>query len=323
MRIVQFIAVALLCAAAVAQEKPDNKQLALSLVQRAAAQTNFTDTPIALHAKVTIAGLKGKPTGTYDVVRLSPERVREELTFGTYREVRVIRGNQLFVQRNSAAQPLPANYAVQALGGVMVRPVQPQEEISQISHQKREGVASTCISLKSGRTGRTTCFSDADGTLIERASVNFRSTYSDYKPYKNKRIPGLIRTYEGKSLIAELIVTGIEEPAAEPSAFEPSASARSFGYCEDETHSRLEHQERPQYPPSARAKFQQGTVGVYAVIGADGNLHDVAVVQSAGPELDNATLYALAGWRYRPAMCGGAPIETETVITVNYELRGY
>src|SRR5581483_829995 len=73
---------------------------------------------------------------------------------------------------------------------------------------------------------------------------------------------------------------------------------------------------RPQYPPSAlRAKIQ-GTVRVRCVVGRNGVCRDVAVVKSVDRALgvDDAAVQALRGWRFRPALVGGAAVPARVLI---------
>ena len=50
------------------------------------------------------------------------------------------------------------------------------------------------------------------------------------------------------------------------------------------------------------------------VIGIDGRLHEMAVVNSAGRAADSKAVNALRQWRYKPAMCNGVPMEAEGTV---------
>lgn len=76
----------------------------------------------------------------------------------------------------------------------------------------------------------------------------------------------------------------------------------------------------PVYPAQARQNHIQGAVVLRAVIGRDGVIHDLEVVSGA-KELVPAATEAVRQWRYKPYMLLGRPVEVETQITVNFQLR--
>jgi TonB family protein len=55
-------------------------------------------------------------------------------------------------------------------------------------------------------------------------------------------------------------------------------------------------------------------VTVSFIIGTDGRVHSPLILESAGSSGDRAILDTVTAWRYRPAMCNGAPTDSETRI---------
>jgi len=77
---------------------------------------------------------------------------------------------------------------------------------------------------------------------------------------------------------------------------------------------------QPVYPPEARRARIQGTVVLRAVIDKDGRISDLELV--SGPkELAPAAMGAVQQWRYRPYLLMGNPVEVDTQIQVNFQLR--
>ncbi|HSS97415.1 MAG TPA: energy transducer TonB [Terriglobales bacterium] len=81
----------------------------------------------------------------------------------------------------------------------------------------------------------------------------------------------------------------------------------------------LIHRVEPIYPPIARSTRIQGNVLLAAVIGKDGTVQNLQVV-NGHPMLVRAALEAVRQWRYRPYVLNGAPIEVDTQISVNFIL---
>lgn len=77
---------------------------------------------------------------------------------------------------------------------------------------------------------------------------------------------------------------------------------------------------QPDYPLIAKAMHLAGTVRLHAIIGTDGHVRELRVVEG-NPILAGAALAAARQWRYRPTMFGKEPVEVETNIVVNFVLQ--
>jgi protein TonB len=79
----------------------------------------------------------------------------------------------------------------------------------------------------------------------------------------------------------------------------------------------------PPYPEMARRLGQQGQVRVHIMVGANGQVTDVAVVKSSGSDIldDAAKSWVLSNWRYRAATTDGANVAAETDAIVMFDLK--
>src|SRR5262249_26502543 len=73
--------------------------------------------------------------------------------------------------------------------------------------------------------------------------------------------------------------------------------------------SRLLRQTRPQYPAQLQQLGVEGAVLMQAVIGIDGSLLNLKVINNANPDLANAAMDAARQWRYQPTLLNGQPVE--------------
>ena len=79
---------------------------------------------------------------------------------------------------------------------------------------------------------------------------------------------------------------------------------------------------RMRYPKAARANGVQGRVYVSFVVGKDGYLTDIRVVQSVSPELDAEALRIVGkSPRWRPAKKDGQPVRVSYNIPVVFSLN--
>jgi hypothetical protein len=83
---------------------------------------------------------------------------------------------------------------------------------------------------------------------------------------------------------------------------------------------RLIRQERPLYPPGAKALGIAGTVWFSATIGKDGKVRGLGFL--SGPlALYPTSRTTVLQWEYAPTLSNGRPIEVSTRLCVNYVLR--
>jgi TonB family protein len=76
----------------------------------------------------------------------------------------------------------------------------------------------------------------------------------------------------------------------------------------------------PDYPQDAKDLRVSGTVVLRATIGIDGAVHHMEVIASPMPSLAAAAKRAVSQWKYTPYEFHGAPVETNTIISVNFML---
>jgi len=70
----------------------------------------------------------------------------------------------------------------------------------------------------------------------------------------------------------------------------------------------------PTYPEGARSRGLEGSPTVELWVGEAGEVINAAVVQSAGPLLDQALLSAATRWRFIPATLHGVPVTTRLIV---------
>ncbi len=77
---------------------------------------------------------------------------------------------------------------------------------------------------------------------------------------------------------------------------------------------------QPIYPLEAKVARVQGMVVMKALIGTDGTIKSLSVIDSPSPLLSQAAMDAVKQWTYRPYILNGTPVDVDTQITVNFTL---
>ncbi len=76
----------------------------------------------------------------------------------------------------------------------------------------------------------------------------------------------------------------------------------------------------PEYPAAAKAVHAAGVVRLLAVVGVDGHVKQLLVVEGH-PLLRRAAEDAVRRWVYSPTYLNGRPVEVEASIEVNFALN--
>jgi protein TonB len=102
------------------------------------------------------------------------------------------------------------------------------------------------------------------------------------------------------------------KPAAEPTPRVKVGSVVNMA--------RLVRRIEPVYPPLARQARISGTVELTGIIGVDGRIRELQVL-NGHPLLARAAVDAVRQWVYEPTLLNGKPVEVIAPITVNFVLK--
>jgi len=132
-------------------------------------------------------------------------------------------------------------------------------------------------------------------------------------------IPGTPTGVEGSTLGAVFERTTEPTPPPAPTPPKSQSTSKRVRVGGKVAEANLIHEVQPLYPALARSVRVQGRVEFLAVIGKDGTVQNLQLVQGH-PLLVNAAREAVLQWRYRPTLLNGEPVEVVTNITVNFML---
>ncbi len=114
-----------------------------------------------------------------------------------------------------------------------------------------------------------------------------------------------------------LAMTSAAAPTKPAASHRPNWLLEPVLLSEDASRALLVQQVTPKYPQTALAAGIQGTVLLHALIGKDGCVRDLKLIE--GPLVfGRSAVEAVRGWRYRPYRLNGEIVEMQTFITVNF-----
>ncbi len=77
----------------------------------------------------------------------------------------------------------------------------------------------------------------------------------------------------------------------------------------------------PSYTDEAKTAKIQGTVGISAVVNAQGHAEEIQVTKSLDPGLDASAVGAISQWVFNPGTKDGQPVDVAVMIEVNFKLQ--
>jgi TonB family protein len=82
----------------------------------------------------------------------------------------------------------------------------------------------------------------------------------------------------------------------------------------------LDEKNEAVYSLEARAASLAGTISVSAIVGTDGQAHNLTVVKGLGLGLDEEAVEAIQQWRFKPGRKDREPVNVRAIIEVNFHL---
>ncbi len=100
----------------------------------------------------------------------------------------------------------------------------------------------------------------------------------------------------------------------------PALGERVYKLGKDVTAPKLVQKVEPEYTEAAKSAKVQGATVLRVVVGTDGKPHDVQVVKSLDPGLDQKARQAVEQWRFAPGRRKGKAVRVAAQIEVNFRL---
>jgi TonB family protein len=188
----------------------------------------------------------------------------------------------------------------------------------------------------------TYCF-DPDKPML-RAETSFGTLamqFNNFVSIEGRFLSRKIDIFEGKRKILSATVDGATAISQSDPALMPAAEAKVIKYSKITTaggttrtvdrvnvsagvaaNTMLLNKVQPVYPIEDKAEHISGIVVLHALIGHDGSIRDLHVLQAPSASLAAASLAAVSQWKYKPYLLNGNPVEVDTTINVIFTLGG-
>lgn len=288
----------------------------LELIERAIEKSELRTAEVApfrLTAEIQAKGADSKlQKGMYELLWVSPERWREDITVSGVKETRIGGAGKVWQFPTSA--PAAAGIRIQArkLAFREKLGVGAGDSIGAPKERKVEGTRLLCLKRKLNFEIEY-CFDPASGLLDRTKSGATWLEYKDYKPAGTKVFPRSL--VEGEVQVARVLAieTNVLPDAA---LFEPPAGIVPEPGCQYPKFPKVVEMEGP--GDQGGVFGPRAMVAVAGLVKVDGSIEDVRIIHSSGPDADSSALRAVRHWKFQPAMCGVTPVPYKIAIELSF-----
>jgi len=301
-------------ATAKAQNKPPDSPALPEMIAKSNALTDLLAIgPYELHAQITVnPGSEHEQQGEITIDR-DHNGLRTELQLGDFRQVEVFSQEARYVWRS---RPYPV-IGLETLDGLEVAlqlrtAFPPQTKYSQEIRRSVSGVPASCIDARPPYEKKLRfCFDTRTGALLEASdSRGWRGRFSEYAAAGNGMFPGRMElTLPGEPRRLEFAQVHVTTQTFDDVRFAQPQGALAFAACN----------RMAAAVPLAGLDWtilnrQRGEVYLYAIVEADGRVHDLKAYGTNDKWLQREVTRQAQSWRFAPARCGTTAVASEVLL---------
>ena len=314
----------------------EDKAALTQRLRKAALESSIDDPALKpWHLKLTFQLLNKKGDTEEGSVEewWSAEDDKRVYTSPSYKATEIRRGKEIYRTKGQGSAP----YLLELLRDEIVHPLADDEEMEKsvpdLRTQNFGKVKLDCIMLDHPIKNvaypplglfPTYCLNQDDDRL--RISVRYASedvARNTIGKFQDRGVPIDLAVTIQSVTVAKAHIAILAAASPDKNFFEPDESLQSQNTAATPLNGgviagRKLSGDVPFYPDVDKQNHTSGTVHLHAVIGTDGHIHQLSVVDTPSPTLAISALQAVRTWTYKPYLLNGLPCSVETTITVNY-----
>jgi TonB family protein len=296
--------------------------------------------PFHLKAHFETFDYLGKPdgSGTVEIFWDGSSRFRHEVTYRDHTRTEVHTEKGTFVADDGFLSSLSQNQLI--LGFFYPLPSSRGVERSDLVYKSLQlpGISMDCVILTPKLAAgipvnfqeiqRVYCFNkDSHVLRLAQLPQNMTLVYNNVTIFHGKSVPQALKLTQGSITRGQMHIDVSDWRPTDDATFlaskgseEITSTGRGRWSGGVTAGSAIKTHTAPIYPPQGMQSRMQGSVVLYALISRKGDISDLEIVSSPDPSLTAAAMDSVRKWKYEPPLLNGKPVETETTITVNFNL---
>ena len=312
MRFLCSLAVLLaLCAPASAQSAPADPQQLLQTAFQRSDLFHAAASPFVYAADFT-AQFKVPTPGTIVVHWASSTRWRVEIKVGAFAMIKTRNGEQTLTLRNVAFTPVRVQDLLLLL---RLDSTEPNLSALNLKKRRQNGRPLDCIQYEQINSLHA-CVDPSTGDLVSQESQwiegKRQAEFSAFADFDGLRIPHHMSLQTNTGNLVSVDVTRLADDPFDDKLLELPKEAIARRECVGEKPPTSIKMSQIDWPPGTRVADVMTTITVLQ----DGSVADVEVLGGSSKQLNEAVANALMKWKFKPAMCGSDPVNSEIQMAV-------
>ncbi len=316
----------------------DAQQISRSTVlDNAEAASSLTANAEPFHAEMKIVGSKNEPQyqASVKIDWLAPTKYRIDVRSPEFHQLHIVEGDQ--IEEHSEGSFYPAwlhSFELALTNPLFNKALLADTAASLAASRRSNGTSSQLCLSRNDRPGGVTddvtwsgaCI-DSSGLLVSAYDFNTWMEYSDYEKFGKAKVAHTYTSSTGSynQLVGKL--TSLRAPNASEAASVKVNSAtpkeQQIGFTFISTkaeEARLESAVPFQWPPVREGKTD-GFMIVQAITDTSGQVRETSKHNSDNPGLEEAGRQAALGYKFKPMLVDGVPVEVEMPLVLHFTSR--
>ena len=275
--------------------------------------------------------------GTFDEYWLGDGKYKRTYTSSSFTQTEFKTSDGRYRTGNLDSPPYPESL----VEDLLLHPLPTDKEAQESTPERRTlqagKVKLECVMLSQKLTNvafaplglfPTYCFSDNQPML--RVGLSFGQTQATFNSpvlFQGRYLAKDIFVQDGQKPLLKIHVERlVAYSSVNPADFAPPAGLKAIEQQAVQVagavmQGKLLKREQPVYPNSAKGNRISGAVVLNAIIGRDGHIRNLRLISAPDSSLAVSAIAAVRNWVYTPFKLNGEPVEVNTTVTVNYNLR--
>lgn len=246
-----------------------------------------------------------------------------------FEQIEVRNGDKIYTARNANFTPVRVRELINLLEFADGRSGRGELIVKKEKLHRENGVDLDCLQGQAPNTKDEPHQVCLNATTHEMLSDEWkespdelrREEFSNFIDFAGYRYPrDLQRTVNGSKAVSANVTYLVAAPF-DQTLLVPPKGAIERRTCAGWQHPVAIKTPDPGYPRSASENKMIGDTTVSMTVLADGSVTDIQVVGRASQSMDDATLKALKGWKFKPAMCRLEPVVSDITVIVSFRIN--
>jgi TonB family protein len=251
------------------------------------------------------------------------DRARIELELGPVHETRVINGDTQYADPGSGALFLTGLKTFdQRWDPGHSRPAGTgQSDSASVKKGKVEGVKTWCVEKKSDGAKHESCFDAATSVLLrEKSGRENQTEYLDYT-LGHPSYPQRVRITRENFSPLELSSIKVESAPVPDEKFQPPPNFLEVEGCKGIHRPEPLHTPEPSFPQLASKQRVEGKAVLYAMVSKEGRVVSAQILSADSYGFGAKSQDVMRDWTFKPANCGGHPVNFELAVEFSFNLK--